>query len=94
MGGGMMAEGGEGATMEVGPEMLPAGMAEKVNVGDILEFRVVSKDGKIQVEYNHGEGGGGEEKAGMGEGKGEEDEWAQDLKSEMSPRKEQEGASY
>jgi hypothetical protein len=39
-------------------DMLPAGMAESSNPGDILEFKVVGKDaeGHLTVVYNTGDG--------------------------------------
>ena len=61
-------------------DMLPDGMAEKVNVGDILEFKVTAKmdpDGDIPVEYNTGKDSG--------------ESWEDGLRKEMSPRAGEEG---
>lgn len=93
-------------TFVIDPDMLPPGMAEKINKGDILEFKVVEGgdgDGGITVEYNYGEGGGeGEEKEPMSEAmkegdmgemkEGETGNWEEDFRKSMSPQNDQSGA--
>lgn len=95
---GMPGGGGAGKnTFHLSADMLPPGMAQKVNVDDILEFRVVAKpdsDGDIEVSYNYGEegkGGEGEYAEDKG-GEGGEQSWEDEFRHEMSPRAEQEGA--
>lgn len=73
----------EGAEEQMGiihipKDMLPPGMSEKVNKGDILEFRAIGPadaEGDIPVEYNTGK----EEKGPA---------WEDKFREEMSPRKE------
>jgi len=77
-------EGAEGqmGILHISKDMLPAGMAEKVNKGDILEFRAVGTvdaEGDIPVEYNTGEG---DEK---------KEPWEDEFRKEMSPRATKEG---
>lgn len=64
-------------------DMLPKGMAEKVKVGDILEFKVIAnidEDGDIPVEYNTGKDSG--------------ESWEDGLRKEMSPRAGEKESSY
>lgn len=64
-------------------DMLPEGMAGKVKVGDILEFKVTGppdEDGDVPVEYNHGKDSG--------------ESWEDGLRKEMSPRAGEKEGSY
>jgi hypothetical protein len=66
-----------GGIIHIPKDMLPPGMAEKINKGDILEFRCIGtadEEGDIPVEYNTGE----EEKAPA---------WEDKFREEMSPSK-------
>jgi hypothetical protein len=68
----------------VSPDMLPPGM--KLKKGEVIEFRVMSdadQDGDWMIEYNTGKGQMNEHDSA----------WEDDLRSEMSPRMEQEEAS-
>ena len=67
----------QSGVIHIPKDMLPPGMAEKVNKGDILEFRAIGtadEEGDIPVEYNMGE----EKKA---------PEWEDKFREEMSPSK-------
>src|SRR5690242_19934404 len=73
---GAMPQEEQGGVIHIPKDMLPAGMSEKVNKGDILEFRAIGpadSDGDIPVEYNTGK-----------EEKGES--WEDGFRKEMSPR--------
>lgn len=88
-----------GNTFTLDPDMLPPGMAGKVKVGDILEFKVAEEpdaDGGVTVVYNTGEeSGGGEEAMEAGAGAGEAPpegggeptgSWEEDFRKSMSPQ--------
>lgn len=69
----------ESGIIHIPKDMLPPGMSEKVNKGDILEFRAIGPadaEGDIPVEYNTGK----EEEKGPA--------WEDDFRKEMSPSKE------
>ncbi len=69
-----------GGVIHISSDMLPEGMAAKVNKGDIIEFKAsgpMDEEGDIPLVYNTGKGDG--EGDGM-------DEWENDFKKAMSPR--------
>lgn len=75
---GAKGEMSQGGVIHIPKDMLPPGMSEKINKGDILEFRCIGPadaEGDVPVEYNTGEGE--EEK---------EEPWEDSFRKEMSPR--------
>lgn len=75
---GANGETNQGGVIHIPKDMLPPGMAEKINKGDILEFRCIGPadaEGDVPVEYNTGEGEDNKEEP-----------WEDQFRKEMSPR--------